>query len=134
MGSLLRARSRCFWRTPSPLRTRGPSDHHANRPAHRAETLASVPGCRLSSLWPRTVRASTESTTVGTHRIDWRLGRRQHTFCRLRWGHRVKIYQIDHQWMVQKIALTSIPATSLSRLGKLCRLKNNRSLRSIRSN
>jgi hypothetical protein len=52
----------------------------AERPARQAETLALAPGRGLSGPRPQTVCASAESTVAGTHRSDWRLDRRQHTF------------------------------------------------------
>jgi hypothetical protein len=44
----------------------------------------------------------------------------------------VKIYQIGPHWPVQKIVPASLPATSSSRLWKLCPLKISRSLKNIR--
>jgi hypothetical protein len=95
----------------------------ADHPARRAETLASVPDRGPFDPHPRTVRASAESIVAGTHLSDWRLDRHHHTFWRLRWRHRVKIYQISLAWLVQKIALTSLPTISLSRPRILCRLR-----------
>jgi hypothetical protein len=94
-------------------------------PAHptcQAGTLASVPchGPFGPQSW--TVRTSAESTVIDTHCSDWCPDRRQHTFWQLRWGHRVRIYQIGPQCSVQKIPLTSPPTTpyALSQLGKPC--------------
>jgi hypothetical protein len=80
-------------------------------PSSSGREPASVPGRGPSGPWPRTVRASTESTANSSQRSDWRPDRRQHTFWRLRWGHRVHTYQIGPQWSVQKIALTFPPVT-----------------------
>jgi hypothetical protein len=73
-------------------------------------TLASTPGRRPSSPWPRTIRDSTESTVAGSHRSDWHPDQCQHTFWRLCWGFRVQTYQICPQWPIQQIALTFSPA------------------------
>jgi hypothetical protein len=63
-------RSRRHRQTLSPLRTRAPS-------GSSDRTLTPAPGHKPSSPWPRTVRASAESTAAGSHRIDWRSDRRQ---------------------------------------------------------
>jgi hypothetical protein len=138
LGSLLAdgflpwVRSRCRWRTPLPQRMRGPSDH-------QAQTVWLVR--RNPSLYARslTIRPSVvdrprfaESTASSTHCSDWRSDQCQHTFWRLCWGSRRKDISDHPRWPVQRIFPTFIPATLLSRLCRLYRLRISKGSRSTR--
>jgi hypothetical protein len=58
----------------------------SNRLARQAGNPSPALGRGPSGSWPRIVRAYVESSATGSQCSDWRQGRRQHTFWRLRWG------------------------------------------------